>query len=73
VLYVGETSRPSLDRRRACPVIFSWCSSNKIQEIKDEGEWEDAVYGGEGDLGGLSMAVGAGMILFGGLLVLRVL
>ena len=30
---------------------FSWRSSNKIQEIEDEWEWEDAVYGGAGDLG----------------------
>jgi hypothetical protein len=52
---------------------FGWRSSGQIQEIEDEEEWEDAVYGGAGDLGGLSMVVGAGMILFGGLLALRVL
>jgi hypothetical protein len=52
---------------------FSWWSSNKIQEIEDEEEWEDAVYGGAGDFGGYSMVLGAGMILFGGLLLLRVL
>jgi hypothetical protein len=51
---------------------FSWRSSNKIQEIEDEWEWEDAVYGGAGDAGGLSMVVGAGMILFGILFALRV-
>ena len=52
---------------------FSWRSSSKIQEIDDDEEWEDAVYGGRGDMGGLSMVVGAGMILVGGLLALRVL
>ena len=52
---------------------FSWWSLSKIQEIENEEEWEDAVYGGAGDLGGFSMVVGAGMMLFGGLLLLRVL
>jgi hypothetical protein len=52
---------------------FSWWSLSKIQEIENEEEWEDAVHGGAGNLGGFSMVVGAGMILFGGLLLLRVL
>lgn len=52
---------------------FGWRSSSKIQEIENEEEWEDAVYSGQGDLGGLSMVIGAAMILFGGLLALRVL
>lgn len=52
---------------------FAWRSSAKIQDIEDEEEWEDTVYGGAGDLWGLSMVVGAGMILFGGLLALRVI
>lgn len=52
---------------------FGWRSSSKIQEIEDEQESEDAVYSGQGDFGGLSMVIGAGMILFGGLLALRIL
>ena len=52
---------------------FGWRSSSKIQEIEDDEEWEDAVYSGQGDFGGLSMVIGAGMILFGGLLALRIL
>lgn len=52
---------------------FAWRSLGKIQEIENEQDWEDAVYGGAGDLGGWSMIVGPLMILFGGLLALRVL
>lgn len=52
---------------------FSWRSLSKIQEIEDEEEWEDAVNRGAGELGFWGTAVGAGMILFGGLLVLGVL
>ena len=52
---------------------FGWRSAGKIQEIENDEEWEDAVYGGAGDLGGLSLVGGAGMILLGGLLALRVL
>jgi hypothetical protein len=39
---------------------FSCRSSNKIQEIEDEEEWEDAVYGGAGDLRFYSMVLGGG-------------
>ena len=52
---------------------FGWRSWGKIQEIEDDEEWEDAVYGGAADLCGWSMVIGAGMILFGGLMALRVL
>jgi hypothetical protein len=45
---------------------FAWHVNSKIQEIDDQEEWDDAVYGsGAGDLAGYSMVFGAGMILVG--------
>ena len=53
--------------------FYAWRSLNKIRETDEGEEWEDAVHGGAGESGFLSMIVGAGLILFGGLLALRIL
>lgn len=49
-----------------------WRETSKIDEIEDQEEWEDAVYGPGGEVIGYA-TIGAFMILVGFLLLFRIL
>jgi len=49
-----------------------WRETSKIEEISDQNEWEDAVYGPRGEVAGYGV-IGALLILLGLLLLFRLL
>lgn len=49
---------------------FGWRESNRIRDIEDQEEWEDAVYGHGVEAGGYGTGFGALSICIGILLVL---